>query len=533
MPISGPFLVPISRRRKPRFARMSFLKPSSLAVVAVLWATHGAAQAPLSAIDWLDEADTAVLGGPYAPRAEPPAADRVMTPEVVVTALDAPRADAVGLLPSSTTGLPATLWRDSAEATLLQRLRALPEVPLPAVQALYYTLLLAEAEAPADSGPSARFLSVRLAALRRFGAVEPALALVERAGGATPELFDQWFDLALLNGSEEPACAALSAEPHLSDSLAARIYCTARQNDWDTAALTYHGATATGGLPEPDATLLALFLDPSLIEEIAPPDPPGRVTPLQFRLFEAIGAPLPTRNLPRAFAMADLRGTAGWKAELEAAERLARTGALPGAQLLGLYTARKPAASGGVWDRVLAVQRLDRALSDGDSAAVARAIPAAWQAARAVRLETIFAELFTERLLKIDLPTEAEAQAFDIALLSSMYESAAQTLTPTNARQRFAAGLARGLPSEAEATSPVAQAIARGFTHVAAAPAHQALIDEGRLGEAILLAARELDSTASSGRETLSAALGTLRAVGLEDTARRAALQMLLLERAS
>jgi len=512
---------------------MSFLKRSSLTLLATLWATLGTAQEPLSAIDWLNDAETVALGRPYATPDEPPAADRVVVPGVTVTALDAPRADTVGLLPGSTTGLPSTLWQDSATDAILERIRDLPDVPLPAVQALYYTLLLAEAHAPADAGNSARFLSARLAALRRFGAVEPALALVERAGGATPALFDQWLDLALLDGSEDQACAALSAAPHLSKQLATRIYCTARTGDWDTAALTYHGATAMDGLNDTNATLLALFLDPGMIEDIAPPEPPAQITPLQFRLFEAIGAPLPTRNLPRAFAMADLRGTAGWKAELEAAERLARTGALPGAQLLGLYTARKPAASGGVWDRVLAVQRLDRALSDGDSAAVARAIPAAWQAARAVRLETIFAELFTERLLKIDLPTEAEAQAFDIALLSSVYESAAQTLTPTNARQRFAAGLARGLPSEAEATSPVAQAIARGFTHVAAAPAHQALIDEGRLGEAILLAARELDSTASSGRETLSAALGTLRAVGLEDTARRAALQMLLLERAS
>ncbi|WP_454276234.1 hypothetical protein [Roseovarius sp. MBR-154] len=507
------------------------MRPNSLAVVVVLCASQGTAQAPLSAIDWLDEADTAVLGSPYAPRVEPPAADRVVTPEVVVSALDAPRADAVGLLPSSTTGLPASLWRNSAEATLLRRLRRLPEVPLPAVQALYYTLLLAEAEAPTDSGTSARFLSVRLAALRRFGAVEPALALVERADGATPDLFDQWLDLALLNGSEEAACAALSAEPHLSDSLAARIYCIARQGDWDTAALTYHGATATGGLPEPDATLLALFLDPSMIEDIEPPAPPEQVTPLQFRLFEAIGAPLPTRNLPRAFAMADLRGTAGWKAELEAAERLARTGALPGARLLGLYTARDPAASGGVWDRVAAVQALDRALDGADPEAVARSLPEAWRAARAVQLETVYAELFAERLLQVDLPTGVSDLAFSITLLSSRYETAAQTLSPRTPQQEFAAALARGAPSEASPTGPVAEAVARGFARSEAAPEHQALIDGDRLGEAILEAARELDQSAGSARDTLSAALATLRDVGLEDTARRASLQMLLLER--
>ena len=509
---------------------MSFLRPNSLAVVAALCATQGAAQAPLSAIDWLDEADTAVLGSPYTPRSEPPAADRVVTPDVVVTTLDAPRADAVGLLPASTTGLPASLWRNSVEATLLQRLRTLPEVPLPAVQALYYTLLLAEAEAPADAGMSARFLSARLVALRRFGAVEPALALVERAGGATPDLFDQWLDLALLNGSEAPACAALSAKPHLSDSLAARIYCTARQGDWGTAALTYHGATATGGLAEPDATLLALFLDPSMIEEVAPPEPPTHVTPLQFRLFEAIGASLPTRNLPRAFAMADLRGTAGWKAELEAAERLARTGALPGARLLGLYTERDPAASGGVWDRVAAVQALDRALSRGDPEAIAHSLPDAWRAARAVQLETVFAELFADRLMQVQLAAGVSDLTYNIALLSSRYETAAQALTPQTARQEFAAALTRGTPSEASPTGPLSEAVARGFARSAAAPEHQALIDDGRLGEAILEAARELEQSAGSARDTLSAALATLRAVGLEDTARRAALQLLLLE---
>jgi len=508
---------------------MSFLKPSSLVVVAALWATHGAAQAPLSAIDWLDEADTAVLGGPFAPRTEPPAADRVMTPEVVVTALDAPRADAVGLLPSSTTGLPATLWRDSAEATLLQRPRALPEVPLPAVQALYYTLILAEAEAPADSGPSARFLAARLAALRRFGAVEPALALVERAGGATPELFDQWFDLALLNGSEEPACAALSAEPHLSDSLAARIYCTARQGDWDTAALTYHGATATGGLPEPDATLLALYLDPSLIEEIAPPDPPGRVTPLQFRLFEAIGAPLPTSNLPRAFAMADLRGTAGWKAELEAAERLARTGALPGARLLGLYTARDPAASGGVWDRVAALQRFDAAILAGDTTATTTRLAPAWTAMEAAGLEVAFAETYADHLMRLPLTGEAGLLARRIALLSSRYEQVAQSAVAQNDAERFSFALATGQSATPpDGADMVAGAVARAFAPDPPEHRYDWLLRNDRLGEALLRAALVL-SDPGRDPDDVTDALALYRAVGLEDVARRAALQLVLL----
>ena len=44
--------------------------------------------------------------------------------------------------------------------------------------------------------------------------------------------------------------------------------------------------------------------------------------------LEAIGTPLPTAPLPLAFAHSDLRHTAGWKARIEAAERLVRTGAV-------------------------------------------------------------------------------------------------------------------------------------------------------------------------------------------------------------
>jgi hypothetical protein len=496
----------------------------------MMWGAACAAQEPLSAIKWLDETETVALSAPYGSPSEPPTADTIALPDVTVAPLDAPRRDAVGLLPTSTTGLPATLWQASPSKALIRRLDTLPYRPLPAVRSLYFTLLLAEANAPDDSGQAARFLSARISTLRRFGAVEPALALLEKADGAVPQLFDQWLDLSLLNGTEDRACAALRRKPSLSNSLSSRIFCLARTGDWGTAALIYHGATSLGALGEPDATLLALFLDLEMIEVSTVPPAPEEITPLQFRLFEAVGSALSTRNLPRAFAMADLRGTAGWKAEIEAAERLARSGALAGTRLLGLYTARKPAASGGVWDRVAAVQALDTALTESDAEAVAEALPAAWSAAREMKLETVIADLFAERLMEMTLPDRARALALDIALLSPLYETAAKTLTPITQRQRFAIGLARGEPSEDAATTPTQGAIADGFVGTGPAPEYQTLLDAGRLGEAILGAAAQLDVERGASRDSLSAALGTLRAIGLEDTARRASLQILLLE---
>ena len=43
------------------------------------------------------------------------------------------------------------------------------------------------------------------------------------------------------------------------------------------------------------------------------------------------------------------------------------------------------------------------------------------------------------------------------------------------------------------------------------------------------MASNKLDRASASGRDGVGDAIATLRAVGLEDTARRAALQMLLL----
>ena len=62
-------------------------------------------------------------------------------------------------------------------------------------------------------------------------------------------------------------------------------------------------------------------------------------------MFEAIGQAIPTTSLAVAFAQADLRANIGWKARIEAGERLARTGAVSDNQLVGLYTERRAAAS--------------------------------------------------------------------------------------------------------------------------------------------------------------------------------------------
>ena len=505
------------------------MRQASALLAAFLTAPAALAQQPLSAIDWLDEPVSVSVAAPRTlPPSETPVTDGITTPQVAVMPLGEKRSDSVGLLASATTGLPAHLWLSSTTDTLNAMLATLPDHPLPATQALYYTLLLAEAEPPADAGADAAFLNARLAALRDYGAVDPALALLDRAGPATPALFDPWLDLSLLAGAEDAPCAALAKRPALSGRYAARVYCTARAGDWQTAALTYGSAESLGLLTPLQVDLLAQFLDPETIDPDAAPVPPQDMTPLLFRLFEAMGQPLPTGSLPRAYAMADLRSTAGWKARIEAAERLAQTGALPPNRLLGLYTERRPAASGGVWDRARAVQELDRALSTGQPERIATILPEAWDALRAQGLHVPFAELFGPELMKHDLPDGSAARlALRIALLSPQYETAASRAEAT---MPFIAGLARGTPPADRAQTGLQQAIAAAFAATAPAPDHAGLLGNDKLGQAILAAALQLDRAGPRGFDEITAALSTLRAVGLEDTARRAALQLLLLD---
>src|SRR5690606_19196203 len=211
--------------------------------------------------------------------------------------------------------------------------------------------------------------------------------------------------------------------------------------------------------------------------------------PLDLRLMEAIGEPLQTSTLPLAFAHADLTSNAGWKTRLEAAERLSRTGAIEPNLLLGLYTEREAAASGGVWERVRAIQALDRAITASDRAAVARALPVAWQLVEAQELEVPFAALFGEALAGMDLEGAAGARAFRVGLLSDGYERVAKARTPRDGGEAFLIGLATGDGAGTGPPDQMGAAIKAAFTGTAG-PTQEfaALIDERRLGEALLKA---------------------------------------------
>ena len=481
---------------------------------------------PLSAIEWLSRSVET------APLFEVPITDTANIPDVTVTPLDRPSKDPVGLLPSEVTGLPASIWSASDEATLVDLVRAERVDTLPALQDFLRILMLAEADPPNDAGSEGALFLARVDKLLDLGALEPAKSLIEQATPDTPALFRRWFDVALLTGTEDEACDVMQETPSIAPTYPARIFCLARSGEWAVAALTLNTHRVLGDITPEDEALMVRFLDPELFEGEPPLAPPERVSPLRFRMHGAIGEPLITANLPLAFSHADLRSTAAWKSQLEASERLARHGAVSENVLLKHYTARTPAASGGIWDRADAIQRFDTAMGAGDPSAIAETLPAAWDAMQTARAEVQFAKLYGAALQEVPLAGPAAVLAFEIGLLSPAYESVANAMVVTEATfDPFLIAVARGQAQNAPANSPAEGAIQAAFDSTPPRPELQRLVDDGKLGEALLRALALFEAGADGDLRSVSDALALLRYVGLEDVARRAALQLLLLDR--
>ena len=114
--------------------------------------------------------------------------------------------------------------------------------------------------------------------------------------------------------------------------------------------------------------------------------------------------------------------------------------------------------------------------------------------------------------------------------LSDQYETAARD-APEGAEAAFLAGIALGTPVAGPQAPDLRRAIAAAFAPDAALPRLLAdLADRGALGELILRAIALYRQGTDGNPKALTDALATFRLVGLEDTARRAALQLMLLE---
>ncbi|MBT8408476.1 MAG: hypothetical protein KJN93_02485 [Alphaproteobacteria bacterium] len=489
--------------------------------------TAGAEDKPLSAIDWLSNSVTLETPAPQ----QPVAPSATLPQEIRVMPLDAPVPDTAGLVDGSTLGLAPGLWGRSSAADLARGLAALGDVPdaPPSLNRFVIDLISARLDPPIDAAVDDAFFLARIDRLLAMGHLEAAAQLTEQAGSSEPRRFRRAFDIALLTGTETDACRIIEETPDLSPTYPARIFCLARLGQWDVAALTLGNAETLDILSPREDALLLRFLDPDLFEDDPLPPAPNRPSPLVFRLYEAVGERIPTDQLPVAFAVTDLSDTVGWKTRLRAAERLAGVGALSFEAMLAIYQEREPAASGGIWERVEAVQALLRATEPRDAARIAETLPKAWVAAQEGGYEAGFARWMVQHLVGLQMRGQPAHLAFEIALLAGDTDLAAG-FANTSPEDRFLLALARGERAMPPGADPLGRAVLRGLSALGPGLTYEALIRDDRPGEALFRALAQLSTGAAGNPDATAHSLALLRTLGLEALARQLAVELVLME---
>ena len=497
---------------------------------------------PFSAIDWLSESTADPQDLQFT---EPEVSTGAAVESITVQSLDAPNPDATGLLPSSVTGFPASLWGNGHTNDIIDLINDSPISPLPALAALRRDILLAESRPPEDG--DGRLLVARIDKMLALGLLEDARALMDSFAPETNRFFRRRFDVALLLGHENDACNDIKGTGAVVPSYQLRVFCLARNGDWNAAVLTLNSADVLGELEPGEYDLIARFLDPDMFEgdpDLPIPDSP---TPLVYRMYEALGEPLATRLLPRAFSHADLRSTSGWKPRIEAAERLARVGAIADNRLLGIYTERQAAASGGVWDRVKTIQRFDNALTNRSVSDITQQLPELWMMMQTTGLERPVSNLFAPRLANLIAPKLAQDTSetpadppllfgdaalraiWHMTLLSEGYETLLPAYMPSDGQDRFLRALTQGSPGNIVTEDPRQLAVQDGFDGSPLSPADQEYLNDDRVGELLLVAITRFHAGTEGDLTQITSALRILRSLGREDTARQASLQFLLM----
>ncbi|WBU54184.1 hypothetical protein [Paracoccus sp. SCSIO 75233] len=458
-----------------------------------------------------------------AAKSDPPdVATTAATVPVGVRRLDAADADGTGIISARQAGLPRDFWKGTDLETALRMIRFEPL--LPASADLARRVIEAQLPPPESNGEArpGDFFLARVDHLTEDGALPSAQALLQASGASDPESFQRLFDIAMLTDGEDRICHRMDAEPGITRMQAARIFCLAYSGDWSAAALLYRGAGRLG-LIEPGMTdLLGFYLDDSATDGASSLPQPDfdNMTPLAFRLYEAVGQPLPTGDLPNAYAWSDLDDRSGWKAQLEAAERLSRAGVLPASTLHRLYTLQRPAASGGVWERAAAIQALDAALLTGDGDRIGPALQSAFHQMEAVGLRDGLAAMEAERL---DLSV-LTGDAARLALWLRLWEGETETpAVPEN--QLDAALLALASGGQPGPHSPVLGALAPVFSTELP---NGAASGGGAIAPALFGALADADAGSQGDVTRAARGVATLRQLGLIADARRVATQIAL-----
>ncbi len=492
-----------------------------LSILLVLF-SFPAFASPLSAVDWLSES----LETPQDVAPETPLTG-VSIEEIETTNLSDVQKDTVGIIPSQISGIPQDFWGDSQIERLASLIRNAPLGQLTEVTALWRRIILAEIDPPFGTSQKNTLLLARLDNLLNAGALDPAEALLKAADPNNPQLFRRWFDVSVLTQRADDACARMVKTPNFAPTLQARIFCLARAGDWSAAAVTLSSGKALGSFSEEEALLLGLFLDPEAYAGTPDPVLPMILTPLTFVMREALALPRPAHSLPLAFLHMDLQNNAGWKLRITSAERLVREAAIPSIALLDLYLEGKPSASGGVWDRVAAVQKLNAALGGDDDGKLSDTLVKAYQALAPYNLQSVLSDWFAAALENRTLTTQASPIGFELAVLHPETRDLALGMASSKQLERFIVSILSAR-FDAPPQNNLQQAILNALTGLSSKTVLHQNVDRGRVGEAVLSVLTLLHDGAATDVSDIETALSVLAYSGFHDEAVRISIQLIL-----
>ncbi|MBL4751023.1 MAG: hypothetical protein JKX71_10670 [Amylibacter sp.] len=491
--------------------------------LSVLLVTLGlpALAEPLSAVDWLSKS----LQTPQQVAPEQPLSGVLIEP-IEITSLTDVQKDTVGIIPSQISGIPQDFWGNSRIERIAGFIRTAPLGQLPEITSLWRRIILAEIDPPIGAGQENILLLARLDNLLLAGALDPAEALLKAADPNNPQLFRRWFDVSILTQRAGNACARMVKTPNFAPTLQARIFCLARAGDWLAATVTLNTGRALGDFTDDEALLLGRFLDPVAYAQAPDPALPKVLTPLTFVMREALALPRPAQSLPLAFLHMDLQNNAGWKLRLTSAERLVKEAAIPPVALLDLYLEGKASASGGVWARVDAVQKLNTALGAVDDDRLSNALVNAYQALAIVGLQSVLSDWFAPALEGHKLNAQAKSIGFELAVLHADSHDLAISLGTSKQLENFITSILKG-QFNAPAKGNLQQAVLNALSGLTTKTVLHQSVDMGRKGEAVLSALTLLHEGAATDVNDIEVALSVLIYSGFHDEAVRIATQLL------
>ncbi|MGB0499214.1 MAG: hypothetical protein ACPGID_12810 [Rubricella sp.] len=497
---------------------------------------------PRSEIGWINEAledrGTAPVASPRIP-ADP----RDTAPSGPITEEPIPSGGdrAIGILSPRATGFPLALWGQSSALRIALLIERVEATGVPTARALYHRVLLAETRDPRGESGRGRVLVARLDRLIALGALDEAEALILQAGADRPVLFERMFDIAVLTGRSDGACALLARSPALTDDIAKRIYCAGRRQDWQTADVLLMLARTLGTIDPARAEQLALFIDPDAIAEDETVPFPEPFLPLDHAIREATGLEQPPGPVSLALLYADSDPRTALRERIMAAERLSREADYPYPLLFAAYRARPPAASGGIWDRVAAVRALDDAFVAGERDGIVAALGRADAELAPLGLRAALAREYGEALARLPRAGLRDATVSELLLLAGR-PLPARAVLPENADHPLRVALAiaaedplsvrpAGVARDRDLRADAARAaFTEGFGDTETDRRLARLIDQGRVGETILEALALLDSGTEIAPPTLRSALAALIGAGLIADARAIAVETLLVD---